>query len=92
MVFFGSQKIKKHKVCDSGPYQYLRHPGYLGAILFDIGTPLMLNSTWALIPAILTVIAIILRTKNEDKSLENELDGYKEYMQKVKYRLFPWVM
>ena len=92
--FYGVFRIaedKEHQVCDSGPYQYVRHPGYLGAILFDIGAPFMLNSAWALIPAILTVFAIIIRTGYEDKSLHKKLNGYKEYMQEVEYRLFPWV-
>ena len=92
--FYGILRIaqeKGHTVCASGPYQYMRHPGYLGAILFDLATPLILNSAWALIPALLTVFAICLRTALEDKALQNGLDGYKDYAQQVRYRLLPAV-
>lgn len=92
--FYGVLRIvqeKGHTVCASGPYQYVRHPGYLGAILFDLAIPLILNSVWALIPAVLTVCAIFVRTALEDKSLQNGLDGYKDYAQQVRYRLLPAV-
>ena len=68
--FYGVLRIaqeKGHTVCASGPYQYVRHPGYLGAILFDLATPLILNSAWAFVPAILTVCAIVVRTINFKK-------------------------
>jgi protein-S-isoprenylcysteine O-methyltransferase Ste14 len=92
--FYGVLRVaqeKGHTVCATGPYQYVRHPGYLGAILFDVATPLILNSVWALIPAILTVYAIIARTSLEDKALQNGLGGYKNYAQEVRYRLLPGV-
>ncbi len=92
--FYGVLRIaqeKGHTVCVSGPYQYVRHPGYLGAILFDLATPLILNSAWAFIPAILTVCAIVVRTSFEDRALQNRLGGYKNYAQQVRYRLLPAV-
>ena len=92
--FYGVLRIaqeKGHTVCASGPYQYVRHPGYLGAILFDLATPLILNSVWAFTPGLLTVFAICLRTALEDKALQNGLDGYKDYAQQVRYRLLPAV-
>ncbi len=92
--FYGVLRIaqeKDHSVCASGPYQYVRHPGYLGAILFDLAAPLILNSVWALIPAVLTVYAIYIRTSLEDKALKNGLAGYKDFAQQVRYRLFPAV-
>ena len=92
--FYGVLRIeqeKNHSVCSSGAYQYVRHPGYLGAIIFDLATPLILNSVWAFIPAILTICAIVIRTSLEDKALQNRLDGYKNYAQQVRYRLFPAV-
>ena len=92
--FYGVLRIeqeKNHSVCSSGAYQYVRHPGYLGAIIFDLATPLILNSVWAFIPAVLTVCAIVIRTSLEDKALQNGLDGYKNYAQQVRYRLFPAV-
>ncbi len=92
--FYGVLRIaqkKGHMVCMSGPYQYVRHPGYLGAILFDLATPLILNSVWAFIPAMLTVYAIVVRTGLEDKALQNGLDGYQDYVQQVHYRLLPGI-
>ncbi len=92
--FYGILRIaqeKGHLVCNSGPYQYLRHPGYLGAILFDLATPMILNSMWTFIPAALTVYAIFVRTALEDKALQNRLDGYRDYAQQVRYRLLPAV-
>lgn len=92
--FYGVLRIeqeKNHSVCSSGAYQYVRHPGYLGAIIFDLATPLILNSVWAFIPAILTICAIVICTSLEDKALQNGLDGYKNYAQQVRYRLFPAV-
>lgn len=92
--FYGVLRIEQeinHSVCSSGAYQYVRHPGYLGAIIFDLATPLILNSVWAFIPAILTICAIVIRTSLEDKALQNGLDGYKNYAQQVRYRLFPAV-
>jgi protein-S-isoprenylcysteine O-methyltransferase Ste14 len=92
--FYGVLRIaqeKGHSVYASGPYQYVRHPGYLGAIFFDLATPLILNSVWAFIPAILTVCAIFVRTSLEDKALQDGLDGYKNYAQQVRNRLLPSV-
>ncbi|CAG0933391.1 protein-S-isoprenylcysteine O-methyltransferase [Thermoflexales bacterium] len=92
--FYGVLRIaqeKGHAVCASGPYQHVRHPGYLGAILFDLATPLILNSAWAFIPALLTVCAIVIRISREDKALQNGLGGYKNYAQQVRYRLLPAV-
>ncbi len=80
---------KGHTPCTSGPYHYVRHPGYLGAILFDSATPLMLNSVWAFIPAVLTIYASVIRTSLEDKVLQNRLRGYKNYAQQIRYRLLP---
>ena len=92
--FYGVLRIaqeKNHLVCASGPYQYVRHPGYLGAILFDLGTPLMLGSAWALIPAAFTVCAIVVRTRLEDETLQNELAGYRDYARRVRQRLLPGI-
>lgn len=92
--FYGVLRIaqdKGHTVCTSGAYRYVRHPGYLGAILFDLATPLILNSVWTLIPAFLTVYAIVVRTVLEDKALQKGLRGYKEYAKQVPYRLLPAV-
>ena len=78
-----------HAVATGGPYQYVRHPGYVGAILYQLATPFLLGSWWALIPMILSVPLYVLRTTLEDRTLQNELDGYSEYAQEVRYRLLP---
>ena len=90
--FYGTVRIQKdrgHTVVTAGPYQYVRHPGYVGAITFSLATPLLLSSLWALIPAALTTCIIIVRTALEDRTLQDELDGYKDYAKKVHYRLLP---
>ncbi|MBN1437956.1 MAG: isoprenylcysteine carboxylmethyltransferase family protein [Anaerolineales bacterium] len=92
--FYGVMRIAKergHAVCDSGPYRFVRHPGYLGAIGFDLAAALVLQSVWALIPAAVTVLAIVIRTAREDKALQAGLDGYREYAQRVRSRLLPLV-
>ncbi|MBN2387972.1 MAG: isoprenylcysteine carboxylmethyltransferase family protein [Anaerolineales bacterium] len=78
-----------HTVCDRGPYRIVRHPGYGGAILFNLGVPLLLDSAWAFLPAGLTVCAIVIRTALEDRTLQEQLPGYKEYTRQVRSRLLP---
>ena len=92
--FYGFVRIKKergHVVQTGGPYQVVRHPGYAGGVLFALATPLLLGSPWAFIPAGLTVCALVVRTALEDRTLQAELDGYREYAQQVRYRLLPGV-
>jgi len=85
------QKDRGQKVIQEGPYKYIRHPGYVAAFFIAPSTALILGSLWALIPGILWNIAIIIRTYLEDKTLQKELEGYKEYTKKVKYRLIPGI-
>jgi protein-S-isoprenylcysteine O-methyltransferase Ste14 len=85
------QKERGHTVVTGGPYQYIRHPGYAGGVMSDLATPVMLGSLWALIPAVLTGCLLVVRTALEDKTLKNELIGYKEYARQVRYRLLPGV-
>lgn len=91
--FYGVVRIEKdvHAVATVGPYRYVRHPGYAGGIIFDLATPLALGSWWTFIPAALTVCFIVVRTALEDRTLQDELDGYKEYAQQTRYRLLPGV-
>jgi protein-S-isoprenylcysteine O-methyltransferase Ste14 len=92
--FYGVLRIAKdrgHTVATGGPYRYVRHPGYVGIIAFDLAMPLILGSLRALIPAALTVCLAIVRTALEDRTLLEELDGYKDYVQQVRYRLLPGV-
>jgi protein-S-isoprenylcysteine O-methyltransferase Ste14 len=85
------QKERGHTVATTGPYQYVRHPGYTGMITFSLAGPVMLGSLWALIPAGLTAGIFVIRTALEDKTLQDELDGYQDYSKRVHYRLVPGV-
>ncbi|MBN2257875.1 MAG: isoprenylcysteine carboxylmethyltransferase family protein [Anaerolineaceae bacterium] len=85
------QPERGQTVASSGPYHHIRHPGYLGAILFNLATPVMLGSSWGFIPAVLVAAGYILRTYLEDQTLQAELSGYEEYTRKTRYRLFPYV-
>jgi protein-S-isoprenylcysteine O-methyltransferase Ste14 len=85
------QEERGHTVATGGPYRYVRHPGYVGSILSQIATPLILGSAWAFIPAGLAALLFVVRTALEDKTLLEELDGYKEYAGQVRYRLLPGV-
>jgi protein-S-isoprenylcysteine O-methyltransferase Ste14 len=83
------QTDRGHKVIDTGPYAIVRHPGYAGFVLFFVGGALCLGSLWALIPAGLASGLLILRTRWEDQTLQADLPGYKEYAQRVRYKLIP---
>ena len=85
------QTERGHKVVDTGPYAIVRHPFYVGAFLWIAGIPLSLGSYWALIPAAITVLVVVVRTALEDRTLQSELPGYKEYAARVRYRLVPGV-
>lgn len=93
--FFSSvvriQTDRKQTVCSRGPYKFVRHPGYLGGVIFTIGTPLLLGSFWGLIPAIIILLPVLIRTYLEDKTLQKELIGYIDYTMQVKYRIIPFV-
>jgi protein-S-isoprenylcysteine O-methyltransferase Ste14 len=83
------QEERGHVVCSSGPYRIVRHPGYAGWILSGMAAPVMLGSLWALIPAALAALFLVVRTTLEDKTLREELAGYEEYARDVHYRLVP---
>ncbi len=83
------QTERGHRVIDTGPYAFIRHPGYLGFLGWGLSTPLFLGSWWAFIPALLSILAMVVRTALEDQTLRNELAGYKDYAGKVRYRLIP---
>ncbi|MDD5312816.1 MAG: isoprenylcysteine carboxylmethyltransferase family protein [Dehalococcoidia bacterium] len=85
------QSERDHKVSTGGPYHYVRHPAYAGAILYELAVPVLLASWWALIASGLTVILLVLRTILEDRTLQAELTGYAEYARQVRYRLFPGI-
>lgn len=80
-----------HSVATAGPYRYVRHPGYLGAIIYQLATPPALDSLWAFLPVALTIAMTILRTSLEDRTLQQELRGYAEYSRQVRQRLLPGI-
>ena len=81
------QNERNHEVISQGPYKYIRHPGNLGMILASFVQPLIIGSAYAFIPSVFSVVLVIIRTKLEDTMLQKELEGYKEYADKVKYKL-----
>jgi protein-S-isoprenylcysteine O-methyltransferase Ste14 len=85
------QKDRGQHVISTGPYAWVRHPGYIGAILSYLAMPFLLDSIWALIPAVLISAALIIRTSLEDQTLQAELPGYADYARQVRYRLLPGV-
>jgi protein-S-isoprenylcysteine O-methyltransferase Ste14 len=93
--FFSSvvriQMDRGHVVCDSGPYRFVRHPGYAGNIPPLFGIVFALGSVWTLIPAAVATIITVVRTALEDQTLQEELPGYRDYARRVRYRLIPGI-
>lgn len=93
--FFSSvvriQTERRHTVVTSGPYRFVRHPGYSGGMAAWLVSPLLLGALWSFIPVALVIILTIVRTALEDRTLQAELPGYKEYAQHTRYRLLPGV-
>jgi protein-S-isoprenylcysteine O-methyltransferase Ste14 len=85
------QSERGHAVVTGGPYQYVRHPAYLGAILFELAVPFLLASWWALVAGCVSVILLVLRTALEDRTLQDELAGYVDYASHSPYRLVPGI-
>jgi protein-S-isoprenylcysteine O-methyltransferase Ste14 len=85
------QDDRGQTVVSGGPYRYVRHPMYLGIIIFFLCVPLVLGSGWGLIPAAAIDILFVVRTALEDRMLEEELPGYRNFMRQTKSRLFPGI-
>ena len=85
------QKERGHTVVSTGPYRFVRHPLYVSSIVLYFSISLALGSMYGLIPAAIVSMLVIIRTMLEDRLLQRELDGYKEYVQQVKYRLIPGI-
>jgi len=85
------QKERGHHVVTSGPYRYIRHPGYVGWSILVAGIPLILGSLWTFIPVGVAICLTVVRTVLEDNTLKEELDGYEEYARRVRYKLVPGV-
>ncbi len=85
------QSDRGQTVVTGGPYRFVRHPGYVGGIAMTVAAALVLGSVWALIPGVLGGLLLIIRTILEDRTLQRELDGYRAYAARVRYRLLPGV-
>ena len=85
------QRDRGHHVVDSGPYRFVRHPGYAGSILHLIGTSLALGSWPGMGLALVQAVLFVVRTSLEDATLQAELEGYAEYASRVPFRLVPGV-
>jgi len=85
------QSERGHAVCDTGPYGVVRHPGYSGTVLASFAMVLALDSVWVLVPATAAVVIALARTTLEDRALQQELPGYREYADRVRYRLLPGI-
>jgi protein-S-isoprenylcysteine O-methyltransferase Ste14 len=82
---------REQTVVSTGPYAVVRHPMYAGALLFMLGVPLALASTWALFGVVALVAVIVWRLLDEERYLAQHLRGYDEYRRRVRYRLVPHV-
>ena len=93
--FFSSgvriQTDRGHYVITEGPYHYVRHPGYVGIIIFMPALALLLGSIYALIPVAIDIFLLIIRTYLEDLTLQKELPGYTDYAKQVRFRLIPCI-
>ena len=85
------QTDRGQQVVSSGPYRWMRHPGYAGALLTYLAIPIFLDSSWAFLPTVFITIVLVIRTALEDRFLQDELEGYRDYVKRVRYRLLPGV-
>jgi protein-S-isoprenylcysteine O-methyltransferase Ste14 len=85
------QTDRDHKVVTEGPYQFVRHPMYVGAIAMYFGAGLMLGSEWAVIVAGVIAVLFMWRTALEDRTLRRELPGYEDFTRETRFRLLPGI-
>lgn len=85
------QSERGHTVMTGGPYRIVRHPGYVGAMLFQLATGFVLGSYWAVLPNFVAAVLYVVRTAREDATLQAELPGYQAFTHKTRYRLLPGV-
>jgi protein-S-isoprenylcysteine O-methyltransferase Ste14 len=83
------QHDRGQEVVTTGPYRIVRHPSYAGALLASLALPIMLDAIWSFIPAMVMVVALVIRTSLEDQMLRKELDGYQSYSEETPYHLIP---
>jgi protein-S-isoprenylcysteine O-methyltransferase Ste14 len=85
------QSERGHYVVDTGPYRFVRHPGYVGLLALILSLPPLLDSTRAFFPAAAAMASVLVRTALEDRTLRRKLTGYGDYATRVRYRLMPGV-
>lgn len=85
------QTERKHRVISTGPYAYVRHPMYGGAIALILGTGLLLGSWWAVAIGVALILLLAYRSVLEEETLKRELDGYEAYAARVPHRMIPGV-
>jgi protein-S-isoprenylcysteine O-methyltransferase Ste14 len=85
------QTDRDHAVATGGPYRVVRHPGYVALILIELAISALLASWWAILAGGLCAVLLIVRTALEDRTLQSELAGYRDYARQVCYRLIPGV-
>jgi protein-S-isoprenylcysteine O-methyltransferase Ste14 len=85
------QVVAGQQVISTGPYAIVRHPMYASGLLMLLGTPLALGSYWGLVPVAAMSPFLIWRLFDEERLLRDQLAGYREYQQKVRHRLLPWI-
>ena len=83
------QEDRKQQVVSTGVYGFVRHPMYLGGILMFVGAPLLLGSLFGVVAGLALTVLLMARIVGEEKMLARDLDGYADYMRRVRYRLFP---
>jgi protein-S-isoprenylcysteine O-methyltransferase Ste14 len=90
-TFVRIQHERAHHVVASGPYAFIRHPGYSGTIAAHLALPIALGSIWALVPALCGSLLFVVRAFHEDRTLQAELRGYRDYARRVPWRLLPGI-
>jgi protein-S-isoprenylcysteine O-methyltransferase Ste14 len=85
------QTDRGHSVVSGGPYRWIRHPGYAGALMTYLATPFFLDALWAFLPVLFIAVVLVIRTGLEDSTLKDQLQGYRDYSERVRYRLLPGI-
>ena len=83
------QGERGHHVIDTGPYAFVRHPGYAGPLVAHLFLPILLGSVWGLVPTLVGAIFLMLRAAYEERALASGLPGYRDYTQRVRWRILP---
>jgi protein-S-isoprenylcysteine O-methyltransferase Ste14 len=85
------QDDRGQTVVQDGPYRIMRHPGYAGGLLANLAIPFMLGTIWALVPAVIITVVLVIRTSREDRTLQDQIPCYAEFAERTRYRLIPGI-